>query len=368
MAVTRHTDWATVAPLAPAWNDLCRVQRDATVFAGYGFTRALWKSFGQGESLELLSVTDGDELVGLMPLAARTVKRAGVKYAEIGFFRNHHTIRNAVLMRPGAERAVLSALFTAAADMRNWDVMFLENMRNDPATLSCLDDVLDARGLRRDSIEPGRRLCFLPVEGSWSEYRATKSGNFRQQLKKFRRRASELGPVEFRCLSSRAEITDALPEVFALRAKSWQGRAQAEQAQVATDQTFDYTLLEELDDTEVGDLWLMTIGGRLVASLRMLGDASKRYVHTMHYDPEAKDVAPGMLLFEEMLASAWAARLAEVDFHGDSAFFRRWTAHQREHVTTRIYRPSSFGLLLQIGRRMRHWSRKQPVTADGNAD
>jgi CelD/BcsL family acetyltransferase involved in cellulose biosynthesis len=369
LTVTHHTDWAAVASLAPAWQQLARAQRDPTVFAGFGFTRALWKSFGQDARLELLSVADGNELVGLIPFAPRTVRRAGVKFAETGFFRNHHTIRNAVLIRPGAERAVLAALFAAVAGMRNWDVMFLENVPDDPGMLSPLDEVLAEQGLRRDAIEPGRRLCFLPVQGSWDEYRATKSGNFRQQLKKFRRRAAEHGRVEFRCLSTRDEIAAALPDVFALRAKSWQGRARAEAAEVAADQAFDYALLEELDDVEIGDLWLMTIDGGLVASLRMLGDARKRYVHTMHYDPALKDVAPGMLLFEEMLAAAWAARLAEVDFHGNSAFFRRWSTQNHEHVTTRIYFPSAFGLLLRIGRRVRQrWSRRGAEAADGDAD
>jgi CelD/BcsL family acetyltransferase involved in cellulose biosynthesis len=370
LTVRRHTDWATVEPLVSAWNQLRSTQDgSATVFAGYGFTRALWKSFGQDSALELLSVTDGDELVGLMALAPRSIKQARVKYSEIGFFRNHHTIRNAILMRPGMERAVLNALFETLAGLRDWDVMFLENIPKDDATLlSPLDDALAAHRLRRDALDQGRRLCFLPVQDSWEAYRKSKSGNFRQQLKKFQRRASELGRVEFRCASSRDEIAAALPEVFALRAKSWQGLARTEEAEAAADQAFDLALLQELDDIEVGDLWLMSIDGRLVASLRMLGDAQKRYVHTMHYDPTMKDVAPGMLLFEQMLAAAWAAGLSEVDFHGNSAFFRRWTTHQREHVTTRIYGPSSFGRLLQIGRRVRHWSRKPVEATDADSD
>jgi len=366
-AVMRHSDWATVEPLAAAWKHLRREQAHSTVFAGYGFTRALWKCFANDARLELLSVFDGDELVGLMALAPRSVKQSGVPYREIGFLRNHHTLCNAILARPGSEAAVLGALVSALAGLRSWDVLFLENVPSEPRLLAPLDGALAAHGLRRDAFEPGRHLRYLPISGSWDEYRAGKSGNFRWQMKKFQKRARELGKVEYRRLTSRDEIAAALPELFELRAKSWQGQAQSDPKEVVADEAFDYALLETLDDDEIGDLWLMRIDGRLVAAHRMLGDARKRYAHFMHYDPAFKDASPGTLLFEHLLEAAWADGLDEVDFHGDSAFFRRWSTEARENVSTRVYRPSSFGFLLQMGRRVRRWSRKT-VAADGTTD
>ena len=367
LAVTRHRDWAAVAPLAAAWRELRAEQAHSTVFAGYGFTRALWKCFGENAQLEFLSVFDGDALVGVMTLAPRSIKQAGVPYREIGFLRNQHTLCNAILARPGSEAAVLKALMSALAEMRHWDVLFLENISSDPNLLTPLDAGLSASGLRRDAFEPGRHLRYLPIQGSWAEYRAGKSGNFRWQMKKFQKRARELGKVDHQRLSARDEIAAALPELFELRARSWQGQAQSDPKSVAADEAFDYALLETLADEEVGDLWLMRIDGRLVAAHRMLGDARKRYAHFMHYDPAIKDASPGTLLFEQLLEAAWTDGLSEVDFHGDSAFFRRWSTETRENVSTRVYRPSSFGFLLQMGRRVRRWSRGT-VAADGHAD
>jgi len=367
LAVTRHADWSAIAPLAPAWKQLRATQPHSTVFAGYGFNKALWKCFGEDAPLELLSVSDGDEPVGLMLLTSRAIRQSGLRYREIGFLRNHHTLCNTVLARPGSEQAVLTALLSTLVGMRNWDVLFLENIANDPRLLAPLDGALLGLGLRRDAVEPGRRLCYLPIEGSWEQYRAAKSGNFRWQMKKFLRRANELGKIENQRLSRRDEIAAALPELFALRAKSWQGQVQADPKETAADQALDFALLEELDDDEVGDLWLMRIDGRLVAAHRMLGDPGKRYAHFMHYDPAVKDASPGTLLFEQLLEAAWTDRLSEVDFHGDSKFFRRWSMLARENVTTRVYRPSSFGFLLQMGRRVKRWSRK-PVVSDVEAD
>jgi CelD/BcsL family acetyltransferase involved in cellulose biosynthesis len=354
LAITRYTDWSTIAPLAPAWTRLRLMQPEATVFAGYGFTRALWKCFASDARMELLAIEDSSGIVGLAPLVRTRIGPVCMRYAQIGFFRNHHTLRNTVLTAPGQQQAVLSAMMASLARTTNWQVMFLENVPEEKTLLSALTAAVSEQRLRRDEFEAGRRLCFLPIERSWSEYRAAMSKSFRWQLKKFERRARELGKVEFRCLSTRSEIAAALPEVFKLQAKSWQGRERSDEDATAADQAFDYALLEDLSDDEVGDLWLMTIDERLIASLRMLGDVRKRYVHTMHYDPAAKDVAPGVLLFERMLEAAWAAHLAEVDCHGDSSFFRRWTSQHRKHVTTRVYSASNFGRLLQIGRQVRH--------------
>lgn len=362
LTVTRYTDWPTLATFAPAWRRLRAMQPDATVFAGQGFARAIWRSFGDAP-LELFAVSEGDEIVGIAPFTRRRMKRGGLQYNEIGFFRNHHTIRNSLLIAPDRQERVLSALIGEIARDRSWQVAFLENIPHQPSLLANLDTAATEHDLTRDPIEPGRQLCFARIDGTWNDYRASMSANMRQQLNKFRRRADQLGTVEFQRLSTRSAIADALPQVFDLQAKSWQGRARGDPAATAADHAFDLALLEDLDDDEIGDLWLMKIDRRLVASLRMLGDAGKRYVHTMHFDPAAKEVSPGTLLFEKMLEAAWAASLAEVDFHGDSTFFRRWTSLHREHVTTRLYSASVYGRLLKLGRRLHHHWRR-PVADD----
>ena len=365
LTVTRWTDWSVAAPLVPAWQSLCRLDSHATVFASHGFVRALWRSFGDDAPLELLAVCDGDDTIGLVPFTQRTMRRAGLAYREVGFYRNHHTLRNSVLAAPGKHGLVLSAILEAMARTAGWHVMFLENIPSQSPIATELGPAASRQGLRNDPVEPGRRLCFAAINGTWAEYRAAMSRNQRWQLKKSQRRAHELGRVEYRCLSTRAEIADALPEVFLLQAKSWQEIERTDPTVTAADHAFEYALLDDLDDDEIGDLWLMTIDGRLVASLRMLGAPRKRYVHTMHYDPAAKEVSPGSLLFEKMLEAAWAAGLMEVDFHGDGAFFRRWTSQHREHVTTRVYSASMLGMLLQSGRRLRHqWRAAMARNAD----
>lgn len=354
LTIQRHSDWSAVSALAPAWRNLQQAQSHATVFAGHGFTRALWRTFGEKARCDLIDVRAGDQIVGLMPMTWRPIRRGGIRYNEVGFFRNHHTLRNALLVAPEMTEAVLAALMAAMAGSGGWQMLFLENIPADATLLSQLDDAAAAQGLLRDAADPGRRLCYAAIETDWEQYRATLSKSMRWQLKKFRRRAEETGRLEFLRLSARHEIAAALPDVFALRNKSWQGQTHDEHAVRAADEAFDHALVEDLDEDEVGDLWLLKIDGRLVASLRMLASAQRRHVHTMHYDPAAKELSPGSLLFEKMLETAWADRLAEVDFHGDSAFFRRWTSQARENVTARFYPSSAFGRILQMGRRLRH--------------
>ncbi len=364
LAVVRRP-WPADAELAQAWRRLRAAQPEATVFSSHGFTRALWRSFAGSSQIEIHAVEAAGEVLGLLPLTRRQVRQSGVAFTEIGFFRNHHTLRNTLLMTPVRREEILSALLGALAGNGDWQVLFLENLPHDAPVVAELAAAASRQALGCDPWEAGRRLCYLPVTGSWDDYRASLSGNMRWQLKKFRRRAGEIGAVEFLRLATRREIAEALPEVFELQAKSWQGLERGDAAATAADHAFEFALLEELDDDEIGDLWLMKIGGRLVASLRMLGDPGKRYVHTMHFDPAVKDVTPGTLLFEQMLEAAWADRLSEVDFHGDSTFFRRWTSLHREHVTTRVYAASVFGRVLRIGRRIRYqWRESVARNAD----
>lgn len=365
LTVTRLGTWPAGGDLAQAWRRLSAAQAEATVFSSYGFTRALWRSFGGNAPVEFYAVEAAGEIQGLLPLTRRRVAQSGVAFTEIGFFRNHHTLRNDLLLAPDRQEEILSALLGALARNGGWQVLFLENLRRDAPGTAELPASAEQLSMGCDSWQTGRLLCYLPVGGSWNDYRASLSGNMRWQLKKFRRRAGEIGAVDYLRLRTRREIADALPQVFELQAKSWQGLERRDPAATAADNAFEFALLEELDDDEIGDLWLMKIDGRLVASLRMLGGPGKRYVHTMHFDPAAKEVTPGTLLFEQMLQAAWADRLVEVDFHGDSTFFRRWTSQHREHVTTRLYAASVFGRLLRIGRRLRlQWRESVARDAD----
>jgi CelD/BcsL family acetyltransferase involved in cellulose biosynthesis len=358
-------DAAQLEPLAGEWDRLVRQCRHATVFAGYEFNRALWSCFEEDLPLRALVRRSGGDLAGVLPLVRRTVRLHGLPHRECGFFRNQHTLRNALLLR-SRDESEWAALLAALRDAGGWDVLLLENVCADAPSLAAIGRGARACALPCDPWESARAHRFAAVEGSWSDYLATRSRSFRWQLKKHARRASELGPVEITRLDERRAMAAALPDVFALERRSWQG-AEGTSAMGDRDRAFHERLIERLPDDQLGELWLLRIAGSLAASLRMLRLRSTLFVHTTYYDRARRDASPGTLLFEAMMRSAWERGAFEVDFHGDTPFFRRWSTGAKAHVSTRIYR-GAYGAALHRARQALRFLRRRRAAGESAAD
>lgn len=351
-------------PLAQAWAGLA-ARCGAPVFCGPVFQGALRTAFGGVESSVCITARAPDgTLRAVLPVQRRRVRYHRLPVREIGFFRNPHALRNAVLIDPTCDRRpTLAALIRGLRNGGPMDTLYLDNLSDTPddTDLAALGDA----GLRAAGWEPGRLFRHAVLPTDWETYQASRSGNFRRQQRKFRRLAADRGPVIAERLDTRAAILSGLEVLDRIEAASWQGQDPAT-AMTDADRLFMRRLAETLDETQLGDLWLLRVGEHPVAALRMLADPGRRYVHTMHFDQACGDFAPGALLFEHMMRDAIERGLLEVDFHGDSRFFRRWSTGVRAACTVRAFPRSIRGLALFAARQATRARRRQ--TPDGEAE
>jgi CelD/BcsL family acetyltransferase involved in cellulose biosynthesis len=337
--------------LREPWEALAAGKRDATLFAGPSWHVAWWCAFGSEAALHTLAVRRGGEVVAIAPLALRVERRHGVPVRWLGPFRNRHTLRSDWLLGDVPEASLVALLGRLRQDAGSWDVLLLENVPETSALVAGLDTAARRVGLRAEPWEAGRQLRHLPLEGSFDDYLRARSSNFRWQTKKFRKRLDATGPVRIERVAGRDAIEARLPDVFELESRAWQGRG-ADSALRPEDRAFERALLAELGPDEIGELWLLSVADRLVAALTLLGGPQRLYVFTTYYDADLGDASPGTILQLEMLASAWSRGVREIDFHGDTPAFARWTPLARPHRTARVWSPGLRGRLLSAARRI----------------
>lgn len=326
---------------AGEWAGLMALRPRATVFSGPLVQLAHAAAFGPAP--HLLAARRGPELVALWPMVVRPLKIGPLRLSELGFARNAHTLRNDLLL-PADALGPLTTLFEACLALPAWQTLALDNIPDDPALAPLLPASARAAGLLADDPTPGRTLLHADPGPDFDAYLATRSGQFRRQLKKRDRELRALGPVGIERLSGPALIA-ALPEWQAVAAASWQGGTAEASALTAADWSLHHAL------ASCGNLWLLRLSGRPIAALRMLEDAGAAYVHTMHFDRAFADHAPGTVLFAAMMQDACARRLGRVDFNGHSPFFARWATGLRSHLNWRLYRPGPAGHTARLARR-----------------
>jgi CelD/BcsL family acetyltransferase involved in cellulose biosynthesis len=333
------------------WRELARARRRNRPFAGPGFVLAALKAYHSDAAPILHVVEKNGQWEAALPLIRRPLQKAGLTINELGFPRNPNVLVNDLLLPAddASARESLVALLQTIA-LERCDTLILDHMPRDPNAPELMIAVAEDLGYRSDGVEVSRDLSFVSVEGSFDDYLSTRSSDHRWQLKKILRKAGQAG-VTVECLRTRSEIAAAMPLWFTIERNSWQGSTTGA-AMTEEDRNFMRHLITELDDSEVGELWLLRVGGEPAAALRMLADRERICVHTMHYDQRFKHLTPGSILLEAMLRSAWERGLAEVDLHGSSAFFKRWATGERRHQSVRLYKPGLYGSLLRESRRL----------------
>lgn len=339
-------DWSPVQgnpELEAAWDRRVRSVACATLFAGPQFQTAIRAAFAPSGATEAITLWDGSDLVGLLPLSDLPLGRGALVLRELGFARNAHTLRNHLLVEP--DRTMIWALLSAWRQRSGSDSLLLENMPASDGLPGLLSDVARDMGLGADLPTPGRRLDHAELASSYDAYLATRSGQMRRQLRAKRRELESAGRLAIEPLSGHA-ISGALADWQAVAGASWQGTESG-----AANTGADWALHAAL--AGIGILWLARLDGRPIAALRMLEDARAAYVHTMHFDQAFRHLSPGVVLFDAMMRDGCERGLPRVDFNGRNDFFERWATGTTGHMSVRIYRRSLRGRIARAVRRRR---------------
>ncbi|TVQ55529.1 MAG: GNAT family N-acetyltransferase [Rhodobacteraceae bacterium] len=330
-----------LAAQAPAWASLVERTADATLFAGPAFQLALRRAFAPDDPAEAVALWRGGDLAGLTPLARRRLAYGPSRLRELGFLRCAHTLRNHLLHPP--DLAGTKAFLTGAEALGGWDVLFLENVS--PEAGARVTTAAEALGLAGDAPEQARTLLHADIASGWEAYLASRSGEHRRQLKKRRRALEAAGRLVIERLEGEA-LRAATPDWRAVLSASWQAGDPSTASGPQDLRFLDLT-------ADIGALWLLRLDGRPLAALRMLEDRRAAYVHTMHFVQAARDLAPGVVLFEAMMADAAARGLPRVDFNGHTPFFARWATGETRQVQMRVYARGLRGQAAWMARRVR---------------
>ena len=337
--------------LRSRWRALATVRSANMPFAGPEYAISAFKSYHHDGEPIVWIVEQGTQLEAVLPLVRRPLRRLGIQINEIGFPCNPQFILNDPLLPPNRFRAqeVAECILRGAAT-ECCDTILLDHLTCENETAEVFCAAAANCGLLRDALAESRNLYFVAVDGDFTHYLASRSSELRSKIKRVMRRLKQNGGYSLECYHGRSAIEKISPIFNLIEERSWQA-AQTSLKEAALNRNFVRQLSIETPESEIGELWLLHIGGRPAAALRMVGAFDRIAVHTMHFDPSFAKFSPGTILMHAMLQRAWEGRVKEVDLHGNSAFFARWATGHRRHVTLRLYQRKPFCRFVRQGKR-----------------
>lgn len=211
----------TVTSLRREWGDLAEAAAEPNAFSEHWFVAASLPNLAPERDIRMLEVWDGEQLIGLLPLAIGTqYGRIPIRHATN--WLHHHSFLGTPLVRAGRERA-----FWAEA------LAFLDADRSAPSFLHLVGLVeggpvhraLKDQNRACDTVLRSERALLDSALSPQDYYEQAVRKKKRKELKRLQNRLAELGEVRVRRLASADDVQGWCDAFLALEGAQWKGEA-----------------------------------------------------------------------------------------------------------------------------------------------
>ena len=308
---------AALDPLLPEWDELFRSDPEATPFSSAGWARAWWPHWARGADPWIVTVRDGDRLVGLAPLA--TTRRGPFRVlTELGRPPSNYWC---VLALPAARAAVMAEVAAAIrAHAGEWNALLLGGLPGG----SDFERALRAAGLRvrvrRPTPYPG-----IELPESFERYLEELPRKRRKDLRRHMRRLDE-GHIELRPVTEPGELRTAVDRWQEIRVRWWRSRTKAMDPEHASARFRDFMrdLVVELVPAGLAQVWEFRHDGVVVGIEVNLMDSQRYYSWMGAYEPDAAHLGLGKLAIGESIRESIAAGRTYYDLMVGDEDYKYW--------------------------------------------
>ena len=334
------SSFAELEKLAPEWNRLWKCDPEAEVFQTFAWNRAWWLANAHHFELCTLAAWDGDEVIGILPMARKgsTLRFLGTPEADYADVICEE--RNAVLCLTITIRKLL--------EFKWWSECVLEH-------LSC-----NSRFVRHWKEMPRdvRECMAITPAGSCptvllgSEPGLLKKLADKKHLRRHETKLQKTAPITFRLLKSGAEIEGVLPDFVRQQILRRELLAETSSCQRPEFTALLHALAQEQDLLEQMRFFVLEWEGRPLAYHLGFEANSKFTMYQQTFNVGAWDYSAGEVLMRQLFLYADTRVTREFDFSvGEEGYKSRFANHFKPNFTVYIE-------ARHLGGRLRRFQRK----------
>jgi CelD/BcsL family acetyltransferase involved in cellulose biosynthesis len=335
--VRLHADPAAAAT-ADAWNALVDASTYPNVFRRWEWQNLWWKWFGNGCQPYVLGLSQGAELVGIVPLYAGPSRFGKRRLTWIGAGGPTFPEYLGPIVRQDCGAAAIEAIAEhfRRAD-RTWDSLWLPDVPpDDLLTRALMDDL----GRIFWTIRVPGDVCpmfDLPESSDLLMNRLSHHG--RQREKGRLRKARKNFRVELHTVERPDELETAFPTLVEMHRSSRALHGQQSPFDDRTYAAFHREIIRTLLPQGLARLYLLLFDDKPVAFQYGYVYGGKYYVFQVGFDSEAADYSPGAVLLQLVVDDLIRQGLREFDFlRGEESYKNYYATGQRRTQTALICR------------------------------
>jgi CelD/BcsL family acetyltransferase involved in cellulose biosynthesis len=343
------TEFSKLEALADDWNRLWAMNPRGEIFDTFAWARASWRTFNDERALCTPVVYEGDQVVGILPLA-----RKGRVLRFLGDPRSDY---NDLLCAPDTGDRVFSEAVRALADLAvSWQIGELRNVSENSIIAATLPQAAASIPISM-RLSPGS-VCPRVDLSSPDVLDAILR---KKSLRRHENKLSRLGELRFRHLEDRDEIKRHLPSFFRQHIAR---RALAGDRSVLCDtavRSFYEALVEEFNPQTQLRFSVLEWNERPVA-YHFGFEANGKFVwYKPTFDIDVARYSPGEVLLRKLFEYAGERNLQEFDFTvGNESFKSRFANRVPRNHTLYLCPQGLRGRAAAIGVRLKDSLKKHP--------
>lgn len=299
-----------VEELRSEWQELVDDAPDATIFQTWEWQSSWWKHYRGASRPFILEFYEGDDLVGLMPMARTSFPWRAL--TPMGHGKSDYL---PPLCRPEHREAVGSKLAEFLTESRNFDFAQLTAIPEDEPVLRHVDPATIGREYP---------CLLLDLDPDFGNYFKTLGESLRRYLHRFERDCVQKGTHRVERWSGE-RVPEGLDALFALHSKRWEQRGQPGGFAFARIRDLYRSWATLADARGWLRLHVLLEGERPVGVLLGAVRGGTYAYHNIGFDPDAAEIRPGWVLIADSIRCATEEGCRRYDFLlGAEEYKTRW--------------------------------------------
>lgn len=325
----------TVSELTDSWDNLASTSGSPTHH--FAWISACEATFGDSSCLRIVLVGDRDQPRAIAPLVIRA--RGGLSRLEMLGLRELQEPTDFIFQNPAHVGPLAESLLRMGVPLH------LDRIPATSPTGTELKKIWGRRGLVISHPVPG--CPWIALDHRWAQTDPPIAAGRRSDLRRARRKAEKIGPVECEIVSPSAHDLDRLlDEVFRVEAANWKGRERTALVADPVRAAFYRRYARGACGARILRLCFLRIGDQTAATQFAVESDQRFWLLKIGYDEKFAHCSPGTLLMWETIRHAASLGLESYEFLGSpEPWVRLWTDNVRPCSSIRAYPARPRGLM-----------------------
>jgi len=323
------------------WGNLIARSNVDNIFLTHEWMDSYIRNCCNGNRLIILTVFDGDTLVGIAPLMIRKYNFMGISAKSVCFIGTTASDRMDFILDGHKEKCVISIMDYLMGIKNDWDFVDFQEIPRSSGTMEIIEKWVNLQGLKFIS-GPWGRSFFIKLDYDLDFPLQKICKKLHRKMKKSNKKV--LANLQFRRYIH-SEIKESLfHNIQFISKRSWKGIRQKSVFLKEDTRDFHKAIFLEFPRSGCLDISILRTNNTPVAYMYNFLYNSRIYNYSIEFDARYSYLSPGTMLTLWNIEDSISRGIKEIDFgRGEEEWKTRLTQDFRMQTRARIFNNSFYG-------------------------